>query len=1259
MTRPNNNQSPSPPERNESELPATRGRIKPFKILLRIVKIFLLTTLLLVALVLFTVFFLPLNVLKAPALSYIREHYGVSIQIADIDFSPISGIEINRLRIDPPEGFTKPLFKVQKIRLSYSLNHLFDNEFQLSQLLIDRPHINIETIDGVMNVVALQKQLEAKLENSASEADTEIEVEEEKQEPSTFRVKLANIEVHRFSAWADTGDQKVNFQALSLHATGRYSETDSHLDCEVFIDSEPDSIQLALLQQQPLPFETNLLMELKVKAVIDNFIEPRIALNLTGGIQSKLIQTEWKLEPVDLQWSLRAIADLQQQQATLSKFALRFNENDLLNVKATLQGIQEPKSLDLLLDYLTLPLDVLNPYIRAFQPDLDVGGKVRVENLSVQGEIPKLLAQGLPTLNGKVKLENIRATYRPAQASIHGLNADFDLKTRPGDNHQEKDDPALLASGNLTLNKATTPQGSLNDLNLSLHAQADGLELTDVQTKLLVAIPEVFVQSPEIGQAQLSFSLDTEAGGNLKTGQFTLEHADINLADVLSLHCKAQAELDQNLQAVRSHRFELSVDPIDLPKALRSVPAGIKKQMPELELGGNLAMTLETSGAIPFANNDPMRWPLKMKSSASLTAVWVRIPEQTLSISGIGSQVLIEGNPRDLRMESETTLKKLEKSDIQFSLHQLVTPLSLHLTPTEVKAKLGIDIQSMNKLDQALELKGLQSENDIQLTGDFMRALMQTIQLNSNTKLKRLRYAKDTVVSVENQSVSMNASFEQATRNGKAQVLLSTGKVDLPEQQMALQDFTIDIQTALEGLLLPTQADAQPTCDVITTQAGIKIGELEKRDLFLNPLLNTFADFHAEVRDLSHITHTDINAGVPSIGLTADMNGEIRNLKDAKGVFVDFGEHWPEFDMELAAELSVTQRKQLLEGLSLQGMTGIKARLRSLPQAMARFEGNLTGKDFCLWLNQKVQPPKNKPDEPVTITDIQVQRFNADVPIIQLIDMQHRRLVSKQGDIFEEKSRGVLHDTMRRYLKQQSNFRLDSLLYRKSAGSSTQQFRIDEINLDMLYSDNTFAIDRMYVDILGGGITGALQVQLTGLPPAPFDARIHFENQITGVNLKRLTERDPKKITADTELSMLTDLNVDLGGRRIDGRVDLTKLSLKQLDELFKFLDPSGQDPSIQNNRNLINAWYVNMLNPRIKLVSLWMTYGNLNMDIEMNALVFENLLQQNLDANRIRRYDVMPLIRDFVPMWRDKPEQTTALTTDQSTVKSNRSANP
>jgi hypothetical protein len=183
---------------------------------------------------------------------------------------------------------------------------------------------------------------------------------------------------------------------------------------------------------------------------------------------------------------------------------------------------------------------------------------------------------------------------------------------------------------------------------------------------------------------------------------------------------------------------------------------------------------------------------------------------------------------------------------------------------------------------------------------------------------------------------------------------------------------------------------------------------------------------------------------------------------------------------------------------------------------------------------------------------------------------------------------------------------------------------LQALAMDLGWSDSTLRVDRFELGAFGGDITGSLAMQLRRLQP--LDVTLVLRAQVGNVNLAHL---DPAaaRVTPDTEFSALAAARVGLP-RELDGRVDLTRLSLAQLDRLLYFLDPSGTNSSVQANRKLLSAWYMRLARPRVSLVSLWVTRGNLNLDIEMAALfLVQPILDYTLHRSRLRRLNLWPIL--------------------------------
>jgi hypothetical protein len=186
---------------------------------------------------------------------------------------------------------------------------------------------------------------------------------------------------------------------------------------------------------------------------------------------------------------------------------------------------------------------------------------------------------------------------------------------------------------------------------------------------------------------------------------------------------------------------------------------------------------------------------------------------------------------------------------------------------------------------------------------------------------------------------------------------------------------------------------------------------------------------------------------------------------------------------------------------------------------------------------------------------------------------------------------------------------------------------VGKIALDLAIAHRTFLLSRLYLDLFGGDIAGSVQAQLVGpvIGAGIPDTRLKLGLQATGIDLSYLTA-EKKGQRGESEISALIDLKVRLAKRYVAGRIEIPQISLKQLDSLLAYLDPNNVDESIKKNREMINSWYMKIA--KVKLVSIWIEHGNLNMDIEMDAIPpLGAYIRKVLKDNRIRRFDILPLL--------------------------------
>ncbi|RJO67671.1 MAG: hypothetical protein C4523_08615 [Myxococcales bacterium] len=1192
-----------------------------------------------VGLVLAAVIFFPINRAKDRAVEYLRDDMKLDMSAGHMDYSIFSGLEINDFALGPPAGYDKPILVAKKLVVRYAPWSLNENTFIVDQVLIDSPHVNIETKNGKLNVIALLESLPKS--EAPPEPEPPPEPEEPPGEPSDFKIVLNEFALRNFTAWVDDGQRTIDFRRLDVGVSGHFSQQDSHFDVEVNIaGDDPEAANIHIEQREPMKVVADVLVALAIKISADQVLTPKATTSIELRVATKKLETEWPLAPVDLRLSLAAAADMPGDSAELSSLSVRFNNEELVKMKARAVGLTAPKSADVLLEKIFLPLDVFAPYAKAFVEGVDFGGTVAIENLAVKGEVPKLLEKGLPTLNGDVVIDGVWADYRPAQAKLRGLDMKLALATQPVEAAQGLDAPALKAAGYVAIGSAGAPQARIENARIDIDARADGLEVAEARAKIGVSLPTIVVIDPTLGEARLSLRTDLDASANLKSGHFSVDRLAVNVSDTVALDVRAKADIDLATQAVRRYEAKLALGPIELKKLLAMVPPGIAKDLPKLKLDGAFGATFASQGSIPPGVGDPFALPVSLDGKLSFDKISVDYPAQKLAVKQFGGEITIKGKPADLRVGGGLAIAGIHKADQTASLKDIAIPIDIHFTPKQANVMIGIETAGIVKEDLAARLDQVRIGINADVAGDILKQKFTTLRGGILADVGDIVYAKDLIAKLKGFRFGMEFDYDQTKRRANLGVFSMLDRLDAPDKQAALSDFSFRADLTPQGVDVPLGAHFDAIPEEVQFTVDMGIGGIEKTDVFSEPLKDTSLKVKALLKDMKDLDLETLAFAMPALGARLEMTGKVWDVLNADYQPPNFKDVWPDFNVELFAGLDLKRKQKLISGLEASGLAGVKTQVRSLPGNFARVEGTIIGESFNFWSTTTGEKVYDDGRREPTHTEVHIKDFDAQAPLIQIVDLQTFMPVEAQRSIFDAESRTVIYTIMRQYLKQESNFHIDEVTLSQKEGDVERKLAINEIAFDMMYSDNTFALNRMYVDLLGGGVSGSLMVQVLSFPPKPFDARIHIENQIAGVNLGYLTKKDPAEVSRDTEISSLLELDLGLKDKVINGRIDITRLSLKQLDELLAFLDPKGKDPNVQKNRKLINAWYVDAIDPKVNLVALWIAYSNLNVDIELSAMwPVGDILNDTLKRSLIRRLNINPILRSVFK--EEKPEET------------------
>lgn len=478
----------------------------------------------------------------------------------------------------------------------------------------------------------------------------------------------------------------------------------------------------------------------------------------------------------------------------------------------------------------------------------------------------------------------------------------------------------------------------------------------------------------------------------------------------------------------------------------------------------------------------------------------------------------------------------------------------------------------------------------------------------------------------------------------RAATTVTVGTLDHDQQQVRVCDLKLVERSAVRGIVLRLP---QPVIklDRVDNHMRLELGSVHRRGL--HTLKRTTLELDAELtRELKDAHVRRLSLRLPSNGVRLDLTGK------AGGLLPFSPRKLPELDLMLEAGLvnpkadGYGHATFLLPGLRTSGKAGLKLHVRGGGQPL-ELDARLLATAFNLW-SARGAIQREKDGSSLTIaTRVHVRDLNMDLPLSQSITLDGRggvTLPRPQGSIFERSETGnsVLQSTLRPYGGRRSAMSLggvqvkQEIIARDPAGKLQTTIRrtlgVDRIAMDLAIRDSSVFLDRFYLKLFDGDIAGSMQAQLLGLRPGQIpDVRLQLKMQVTGVNLAHLDPAATRR-GADTEVSALLDLRAEPYRESVEGRINITRLSLKMLDSLLAYLDPNNVNQSVRENRKLINSWYFKLVNPKVKLISIWINHGNLNMDIEMNTIAGVNaLVQRNLRQNSVRRLDILPFLRDLL----------------------------
>ena len=361
----------------------------------------------------------------------------------------------------------------------------------------------------------------------------------------------------------------------------------------------------------------------------------------------------------------------------------------------------------------------------------------------------------------------------------------------------------------------------------------------------------------------------------------------------------------------------------------------------------------------------------------------------------------------------------------------------------------------------------------------------------------------------------------------------------------------------------------------------------------------------------------------------------------------------PPFSMRVSADVDSDRLDlgKMIEGVDSKGQLAFKMSLDRIDPSRIRLSGHVNARNFSARLPLGAKPlrvEKRAYEERRTVV---IDKLTAAVPIDQdvLVKLDTVGNPYAPPNVFKvtlpnAKIRPLADSTtyamLRPYTEQPGNVTLDGLtvidrlVAKHATGSSPAKketvrpkseyrLRIGRTILDVKWADSTLDLRRVYMKLFGGDVFGRLQAQLSDTVPP--DLTVETDLRMTEVDFGYLAKK--RKPDASAKISALAGIKYRLADEDATARIVLTDLSLPTLDNLLARLDPHGLDPSVQQNRDLINSWMMKIANPSVDKVSAWIEFSKANLDIELGGPLAW-ILRAVLKQMKIRRLSVRQFLR-------------------------------
>ena len=1221
---------PGPPKQTAPPGKPNNGR----KIVRRILSTLaglVIIVLLLVALVLV----LPWRLAAPLALNYLNDYTGLSIDAQVTRLSLFSGLTIENLSIKPPPGFRLPPLSAARLVLEYDLGDLWPGRtVTVERVSLTGVDVAIEQDETQgYNIGAI---IDAFAGNGPP-APTEPEPQEEETGETAgkpFTIKVTHLEVGIDRARLKQPGASMEAHGLVLAARGSLS-TDGKSDLEATLAIAADGPVYAVQRPDLAAAVTG---DIRLSAGLKDFRDAQASLS--ARLAATGLRDNAPLPPASASLDLKAAADLSSGAVTLAGLSLALQRRLSLSLSGSFNWNDPRFAVQAFIDTLSLDLKELEPFALLFLPGASLEGAVTAKSGGINAPLMDLDPSRPPSAGLAVNLAGIGVTLPSLGLGVRALDGDLTVETGEG--------PGLSLGLKATAAAVSLDAMAVKGLALDLKLSVPPPWPTAVNLAVSVTAQRCAGLGVDLPLAlRLNLSADPHAG--------ELAHLE------LSVNSPGLARVDAEVSGrdfLKRGAAEVNLDLPRLPAVMAALPATVASLLPRgMKLLGRLKTTVRTSwklgqgefGALlpppvrqwvalhrpdllpsGLADDAPMRLPslaalpVEADLEARLDLPSFTLVEPSLEATDMGIRLAARGTTRalDYRLDMETaraTLPQAEGRNVRLSLTGVARPSGITAALDAAVSRMDLPGPDAHLADLKVAASVAAPARDFAPRPEGASATVALKLASAGLGPKETARALRGLVLDASAGLSLSGQTTLAAKAG------------LDRFSDAGSGMSADRVTLVLDAATGVGLDLAPGATTLDVTVGL--GTLDTAGLLPFPLQDNQARISLATADsLREATLKTIEVKAPSLGLGVQGQGRVYPL--LRSLDPPALPEKPNADLSLRLKVDNPTPLTLKGPTVLTGSLGLDVDLR-LSGDVASVSGGVTARDFSLSMTTTQRQTQKDGQETRTQTvgrTVAIDRLNLDIPFVQSLALRPgvRLLTSRTASILRGQGHDTLYGPLRRWSGHKESVRFASLRLTDHAdGRDVRTLALDETAMDLVYADNTFRIDRLHLNLLGGDVVGSLALQLP--PDRPGLPRVRMAMQFSGVNLGYL-EGAAAAVTPETEVSALLEGGMDLADAdSLNARMDITHISLSQLDKLLAFLDPQGADPKIQSNRSLLSKAV--LVRPTVELVAMWVAHENLNMDISIKSIpVVRQWLQSILDNLRLRRYSIAHLLRNYLP---------------------------